>query len=392
MDFRFAKDEELWQWAVRDFATRELAPKEITKSDKVFKQTVKKMADLGFLGVGIPEDYGGDPASWLMLGILIEELAKVNAGIAYFILVNYEVASSLAAYGSDEVKHEWLSRLVRGEKIGCYCVTEPAAGTDFGAIIAKASKNQNEYQITGEKCPVSFGMDADIALVLLRTSPDGKDGITALAIPLDLSGISRFPGANMGLFVSAPALLRFEEVTVPATYRIGEEGGGFRLNADTGISSCANQIFSGMISLAMADTASNLAIQYSKQRHAFGNPIAKFEGISNKIAEDLTLIEAGRWLCYRALSLRDRGLSNVKEAAMCGWWCPKIAYQAIANSLLVHGHAGYCDDHPIQQMLRDTVGFEMISGTEQMLKLIISHEAIGPTGVPDAVLKQIGGL
>jgi cyclohexanecarboxyl-CoA dehydrogenase len=392
MDFRFSKDEELWQWAVRDFAARELAPKEITKSDQVFRETVKKMGDLGFLGVGIPEEYGGDPASWVMLGMLIEELARVNAGIAYFMLVNYEVAFSLASYGSNDVKEEWLSSLLRGDKIGCYCVTEPSAGTDFGAIMATASKEGNRYLVTGEKGPVSFGMDADVALTFLRTTPDEKEGVTAMAIPLGLPGVSRFAGANVGLFVAAPASLKFDGVSIPETCRVGEQGSGFQVNATTGLSSCANQVLSGMISLAVADAASKLAIQYSKERYAFGSPIAKFEAISNKIAEDLTLLEAGRWLCYRALSLQDQKVSNAKEAAMCGWWCPKIAYQAIQNSLLIHGHAGYCDDHPIQQMLRDIVGFEMISGTEQILKLIISHEAIGPTGVPDAVLKQIGNL
>jgi cyclohexanecarboxyl-CoA dehydrogenase len=390
MDFRFSKDEELWQWAVKDFADREIAPKEITKSDHIFRETVKKMGDLGFLGVGIPEEYGGDPASWVMLGILIEELARVNAGIAYFMLVSHEVASSLASHGSDEVKQEWLSSLLRGDKIGCYCVTEPSAGTDFGTITSTASKNGDRYLVTGEKGPVSFGMDADVALTFLRTAPDGKEGVTAMAIPLGLPGISRLAGSNMGLFVAMPASLRFDRVSIPVTYRIGEEGSGFRVNATTGLFSCANQILSGMISLAVAQAASKLAIQYSKERYAFGSPIAKFEAISNKIAEDLTLLEAGRWLCYRALSLKDQEVPNAKEAAMCGWWCPKIAYQAIQNSLLIHGHAGYCDDHPIQQMLRDIVGFEMISGTEQMLKLIISHEAIGPTGVPDVVLNQIG--
>jgi cyclohexanecarboxyl-CoA dehydrogenase len=350
------------------------------------------MGDLGFLGVGIPEEDGGDPASWVMLGMLIEELARVNAGIAYFVLVNYEVAISLASYGSDDVKQKWLSSLLRGDKIGCYCVTEPVAGTDFSAITTTASKNGDQYLVTGEKGPVSFGMDADVALTFLRTAPDGKEGITAMAIPLGFPGVSRFAETNMGLLVSTPASLKFDGVSIPETHRVGEQGSGFQINVTTGLSSSANRVLSGLISLAVADTASKLAIQYSKERYAFGNPIAKFEAISNKIAEDLTLLEAGRWLCYRALSMQDQGILNTKEAAMCGWWCPKIAYQAIQNSLLIHGHAGYCDDHPIQQMLRDIVGFEIISGTEQMLKLIISHEAIGPSGVPDVVLEQIGNL
>jgi len=392
MDIRFSKDEELWQWAVRDFATRELAPKEIAKSDQIFKETVKKMGGLGFLGVGIPEEDGGDPASWVMLGMLIEELARVNAGIAYFVLVNYEVAISLARYGNSDVRQKWLPGLLSGDKIGCYCITEPIAGTDLSAIKTTASKDGDQYLVTGEKSPVSFGMDADVALTFLRTAQDGEKGLTVMAIPLELPGVSRLASTNMGLLVSMPASLKFDEVSIPKTYRVGEQGSGLQVNAATGLSSSANRVLSSLISLAVADTASKLAIQYSKERYAFGSPIAKFEAISNKIAEDLTLLEAGRWLCYRVLSMQDQGMSNTKEAAMCGWWCPKVAYQTIQNSLLIHGHAGYCDDHPIQQMLRDVVGFEIISGTEQMLKLIISHEAIGPSGVPDVVLERIGNL
>jgi len=307
-------------------------------------------------------------------------------------LINYQVASSLAMYGSDEVKQKWLPGLLTGDKMGCYGVTESTAGIDFGGITVTAVGDGESYLVSGEKSPVSFGMEADLMLSFTRTTQTGKNTITAMVIPLGLPGVKRFTVSNMGLFLATPASLTFDAVSIPMSYRIGEEGNGYQINTSVGLLSSANQVLSAVISLAIADTALKLAIKYSRERYAFGNPIGKFEAISNKIAEDLTLLEAGRWLCYRALSLKDQGNSNTKEAAMCGWWCPKIAYQAIQNSLLIHGHAGYCDDHPMQQMLRDVVGFEIISGTEQMLKLIISHETIGPTGVPDVVLKQIGGI
>jgi cyclohexanecarboxyl-CoA dehydrogenase len=155
-----------------------------------------------------------------------------------------------------------------------------------------------------------------------------------------------------------------------------------------GFSSDFHQIISGLISLGTAQAAMRLAIAYSKQRVAFGSPIAKFEAISEKVAEDATLIEAARWLCYRALALKDQGLLNTKEAAMCGWWCPKVAFQTIENALLIHGHTGYSDDLPLQQMLRDIVAFEMISGTENILKLMVSHKTIGSVAVPDHLSDQ----
>jgi cyclohexanecarboxyl-CoA dehydrogenase len=234
-------------------------------------------------------------------------------------------------------------------------------------------------------------MAADIALSLVRTDSDGIKGLTAMLIPLDTPDVKRLPVSTTGLLLSAPALLRFEGTKVPLKYRIGSEGEGFRVNAATGLFGNLGRIISGLISLGVAQTAMRLAIRYSRERSAFGRPLAKFEALSNKMAEDLTFLEAGRWLCYRALSLKDRGLPHTKEAAMCGWWCPRTAYQTIQDSLLIHGHAGYCDDHPFQQMLRDIVAFEMVSGTEQMLKLIVSHEAIGPIAVPDGLTGYIGG-
>jgi cyclohexanecarboxyl-CoA dehydrogenase len=146
---------------------------------------------------------------------------------------------------------------------------------------------------------------------------------------------------------------------------------------------------SGLISLGAAQAAMRLAISYSKQRVAFGRPIAQFEAISEKIAENTTFLEATRWLGYRALALKDQGLSNTKEAAMCGWWCPKVAFQVIEAALLIHGHTGYSDDLPLQQMLRDIVAFEMIAGTEGILKQRIAQKVIGNIAVPDVMTDSI---
>jgi len=390
MSFNFTKDDQLWQWAVKDFADREIAPKEIVRFDPVFRATIRKMGELGFFGVKLPEQYGGDPASWVMLGILMEELARVNVGLAYYALVTHEAANCLATYGNDELKEEWLPGLISGSTIPCISAAEPDAGVDVGAIESKADKEGDQYVIRGEKSPVSFGMEADLGLFFFRTAPGTNQGITAVALPLFLAGVGRMPVINMGLPSSAPASLTFDGARISTKYRVGEEGKGLEINKGAGTLSAINQIMSGLISLGVAQTAVKGAIQYSKERFAFGKPIGKLEGISGKIAEDLTMLEAGKWLCYRALALKDQQAPHDMEAAMCGWWCPKISCQAIQDSLLIHGHPGFCDEHPFQQMLRDVVGFEIISGTEQMLKLIISHEAIGQVGVPDAVLGRIG--
>jgi cyclohexanecarboxyl-CoA dehydrogenase len=233
-------------------------------------------------------------------------------------------------------------------------------------------------------------MQADVALLFAKTDPERRTtGITAFLVPLGLSGIMKSAIKNMGLFPLAPCSFTIDNACIPAKYRVGDEGEGFRLLTNMGFSSDFHQIISGLISLGAAQTAMRLAISYSKQRVAFGRPLAKFEAISEKIAEDVTFLEAARWLCYRALALKDQGLSNAKEAAMCGWWCPKLAFQVIENALLIHGHAGYSHDFPFQQMLRDVIAFEIIAGSEQILKLTIAQKVVGEIAVPDSMASNI---
>lgn len=390
MDFKFSEEEELWQWAVKDFAERELAKQELITLDYVPVDVLQKMGELGFFSVKIPEEYGGNPGTWVMMGILAEEMAKTNIPIAYMTMVSYEISLSLARYGTEDAKEKWLRGFVKGNKRGCISITESDSGVNVGAIKTEAVRKRDSYFIRGEKTPVSFGMEADVALLFAKTDPERRTaGITAFLVPLDLSGITKSEIKNMGLFPLAPCSFTIDNVCIPAKYRIGDEGEGFQILTNMGSSSDFHQIISGLISLGAAQTAMRLAISHSKQRVAFGQPLAKFEAISGKIAEDATLIEAARWLCYRALALKDQGLSDAKEAAMCGWWCPKIAFQVIEDALLIHGHAGYSNDHPFQQMLRDVIAFEIIAGSEQILKLTIAQRIIGRIAIPDGMADDI---
>jgi cyclohexanecarboxyl-CoA dehydrogenase len=175
----------------------------------------------------------------------------------------------------------------------------------------------------------------------------------------------------------------FDGVRIPNEYQVGKEGEGLHINKELGLSSDFFKIFSGLICLGVAQAALSLAITHAKNRMAFGRPIAQFQAISSKIAEATTMIELGRWLCYRALWLKDQGSTPSKEAAMCSYWCPKSACKIIEDSLLIHGHAGYSDDYPLQQMLRDVVAFEMIGGTEEAMKLIIAQKVTGKRAIPD---------
>jgi cyclohexanecarboxyl-CoA dehydrogenase len=386
MEFKFSKKEELLQWAVNDFAEKELTDKALVTLDHVPKDIIKKMGDLGFFGLKIPEKYNGKPATWVMIGILAEEISKANIAFAYLVMLSYEVSLLLVAYGTEEAKEEWLCNLAKGNKLGCLSATESYSGSDISAIETKAIRDQDFYLISGEKKPISFGLQADVAVLFVKDDSE-TEGISSFLVPVDSPGITKSSIKNMGMFPSAPASFILDKVRVSIKYRIGEDGQGSSIHENLGIMSDFHQVMSGLISLGAAQTAMRLAISYSKQRIAFGHPIGKFEAISEKIAEDATLIEAAKWLCYRALALKDQGRSNAKEAAMCGWWCPKVAFQVIEDALLIHGHTGYSDDLPLQQMLRDIVAFEMIAGTEQILKQKTAQKVIGRIAVPDVMSK-----
>ena len=386
MEFEFTKEERITKKAVSNFAQNELADQKIDTMDHLPMDTIKMMGSLGFLGLMIPEEYGGVPSNWVGLGIVTEEIAKRSLAMAYLIMLTCAGGLLLATHGTEEVKEKWLPGLCKGSKMGCISVTEPDCGSDFYEIKTRATRDGNFYLLSGEKSPVSFGTQADFVILFAKTDLEaGAKGLTAFLVPLDLPGITKTNTTNMGLISAPSAHLMFDGVRIPIEYQIGKEGEGFDINTSFGLSSDFFRIFSGLIPLGLAQNALSLAITHAKNRVAFGRPIAQFQAISGKIAEDTTLIEMGKWLCYRALWLKDQGSTPTRESAMCSWWCPKSAYQIIEDALLIHGHAGYSDDYPFQQMLRDVIAFEMIGGTEEANKLIIARRVIGKGAIPEGL-------
>ncbi|MBI5446197.1 MAG: acyl-CoA dehydrogenase family protein [Deltaproteobacteria bacterium] len=381
MDFSFSEDEDLLQWAIKDFADREVAPKTPDQLKASFRSIVRAMGQLGYLSFRVPDDYGGNSCNLDSLVLLAEGFARVSVPLAHFVATTYQLTLSLARYGTEATKQTWLAPLLGGERLGALAATESAAGVDFGAGLSQAERDGQGYAVTGTKAPVSFGLEADVALTFA--------GGHAFVVPLDLPGIERSPWRGSGLALAAPAALTFRRVAVPSDALLSREGDGARIHREVGVGSDFRRVITALIALGAAQTALKSAVRYGKERQAFGQPIGKFEGVSEKIAEDATLVEAGRWLCYRALFLMDREKPAAKEAAMCGWWCPRVAYKTLQDTLLTHGHAGFSDDYPFEQMWRDIVGLELISGTEAMLKLAISRELSGRAGVPDPVYPSL---
>jgi cyclohexanecarboxyl-CoA dehydrogenase len=334
---------------------------------------------MGYFGIQAPERYGGNPLDWVSTGLVMEEFARFD--VAASVLLHHAVASiHLITRGSEELQEEWIPPLVRGEKIGAFLITEPECGSDSAAIKTRAVRDGDTYIINGEKTSITYGTQADVGILVAKTDPaKGARGITAFLVTPHLPGIGISLFQDMGWKPMERCSFFFDGVRIPAKNRIGQEGEGFT-TVMQGFDFL--RVLLSLEVLGMARTALEMAMDYAKQRIAFGRPIAKFEGISFKIAEAATYLDAARMLCYRALWLRDQGRQHTKESAMCKWFCPQVAVRIIHDSLLIHGHFGYAEDYPIQQYLRDAIGFELADGSAEIMKVIIARELLGREFLP----------
>jgi len=234
--------------------------------------------------------------------------------------------------------------------------------------------------MTGEKSGISLGMVAHAAIVFARTDPGSRArGVTAFLVPLDLPGVSRSALRDLGSRLVGRAVLSFDHVRIPASHRLGPEGAGFH-QVMRGFD--FNRVIIALACLGTAQVALEETMAYVKERRAFGQPLARYEGVSFPIAEAATQIEAARWLCYRALWLADRGEPHTKESAMVKWWAPKLSVDVIHQCLLLHGHYGYTDELPFEQRLRDVIGLEIGDGTPEVMKLVVARELMGRESLP----------
>ncbi len=379
--FGFSEEQEMFRRMVRDFARRELAPgaKERAKQNFIPPEILKRTGEVGLLAPNLPAKYGGQDADLISLGISVEEIAKVDFNLPLAIVTLHGAALALES-STEDMRQEWLPPLVRGEQITCCCLTEPEAGSDAANIKMRAVREDDSYLLSGEKTSITLGLQADTAYVFAKTDPSAKArGVTCFWVPLDYPGIERSAFPDMGWLPLGRASIIMDEVRIPLRFRIGEEGEGFYKIMKTFDNF---RVLLALISLGAAQSSVEEAISYAKERTAFGRPIAKFEGVSFKIAEAVTNIEAARLLCYRALWLGDQGIPHTKESAMCKWFCPQVAVRAIHDALLIHGHVGYSANFPLEQRLRDAVGMEIADGTAEIMKIIISREILGREFLP----------
>ena len=379
--FGFSEEQEMFRREVRNFAQRELAPgaKERAKEEgtpEIAHEWARRIADAGLAGLGVPPKYGGQGADWVAIGIAVEEMSKADMNLGATPVLPALVTRAMALGGcSEELQQKYLPAMAKGEFLVCLVISEPHCGSDAAELRTRAVRDGDYYTINGEKTSISGSMSSDAGFLFAKTDPAARArGVTSFLVPFDLPGVSRSRIRDMGWIGVTCASIFLDDVRLPADHRLSEEGKGFYMMMGT---FDVLRVFLALAVLGGAQTSLEDAINYAKQRTAFGQPIARFEGISFKIAEHATWLEAARLLCYRALWLADQGLPHTKEAAMSKWLAPVVAVNAIHDSLLIHGHVGYSEEYPIEQRLRDAIGFEMADGTAQIMKMIIARELMG---------------
>jgi cyclohexanecarboxyl-CoA dehydrogenase len=382
MDLAFSPEQDELVRTLRQFARRELAPHSAQwdRTGEFPWEAWRRMGELGLLGLRVPAAYGGQEADFLTFGIAMEEIGRGDFSCTYGIQLAGLAGEILGRSGSEAIKTRWLPPTASGEAVVALALTEPGAGSDAANLACRAERDGDGYVITGEKSGISLGMAAQAAIVFARTDPAGRArGVTAFLVPLDRPGVSRSPLRDMGTRAIGRAVLAFDQVRLPASHRLGEEGTGF-YQVMQGFD--YNRIGIALACLGVAQQSVEETMVYVKERRAFGRALARFEGVSFAIAEAATHLEACRWLCYRALWLADQGRPYTKESAMTKWWGPRLAVDTIHQCLLLHGHYGYTDELPFEQRMRDVIGLEIGDGAAEVMKMVVARELMGRESLP----------
>jgi cyclohexanecarboxyl-CoA dehydrogenase len=365
----------------RRFATERVAPGYARREQDACldAELTREMGRLGLIAPELPEDLGGVGLAGVASGIVMEAIAAADLNVAYAQLLGSLCGKIIAGNADTDLAREWVGRICRGESLVALGLTEPHAGSDASQARVRAEADGNHYVISGEKTSISACTQADAIVLFARTGAPGSGagGMTALLVPLDDPNVRKTVFHDVGSGAVGRGSLFFDGVRVPADYRLGPEGQGFR-EVMQGFDYSRALIGLQVVGPARASLDETWA--YTAERQAFGQPLARHQGVSFELADAEARLEAARLLCYKTLSLRDAGLPHTQEAAMAKYLAPKTAFEVIHQCLLTHGHAGYSDDYPHQQRLRDVMGLEIGDGTAQIMKLIIARQKL-PRGV-----------
>ena len=380
-DVYFSEEHTMLQEMVREFAKNEVEPlaQELDEKGEFPYKSVKKMAELGLMGIPLEEKYGGTGMDTLALVIAIEELGKVCCSTAATLMAHTSLGTvPIDMFGTDEQKEKYLPGLAKGEKIGAFGLTEPNAGSDAGNTQTRAVVDGDYYIVNGEK---SFCTNAGVSSVLIFTAMiienDEKKGISAFVVDSDSKGISfNEPEKKMGWCASDTRSIFFQDLRIHKSSILGDPEKGFKQFLQTLTS---GRITIGALSIGTAQGAFNKAVGYSKEREAFGKSINNFQGISFKLADMATQIEAARHLVYHAAWKKDQGYSVIREASMAKLFSSEVAMKITTEAIQVFGGYGYIKEYDVERFFRDAKILEIGEGTSEIQRLLISREIMNTT-------------
>jgi butyryl-CoA dehydrogenase len=372
------EEQQLLQRSVREFAEAEVKPhaKEIDETGRFPRDTFEKAAQLGLTGVAVPENYGGAGMDHVSYAIVIEEISRVCASTGTILSVqNSLYCDPILRFGTDEQKQKFLVPYARGEKIGCYALTEPQAGSNAAALRTKAERKGDAYVINGTKAWITNGGAADAALVYVNTQPEkGEKGITALIVEKGTRGFAvGKEEKKLGVHATACTELSFADCEVPVGNRIGNEGEGYKIALST--------LDGGRIGIAaqatgIAQGAFEAALSYAQQRQAFGHPIADFQAIQFMLADMATELDAARLLARRAAWKQDSGARFTMEASIAKLFASEMSTRVTHKAIQIHGGYGYSREYPVERNYRDARITEIYEGTSEIQRLVISASVL----------------
>ncbi|MDC6390989.1 acyl-CoA dehydrogenase [Maribacter sp. PR1] len=379
MNFKLSEEQELIKQAARDFAKNELLPGVIDRDEKQEfpKDEVKKMGELGFLGMMVDPKYNGSGLDTLSYVLVMEELSKVDASSSVIVSVNNSlVCWGIEKFGTDEQKEKYLKKLATGEIIGAFCLSEPEAGSDATSQKTTAIDKGDHYVLNGTKNWITNGGTAAVYLVIAQTDKDKKHrGINALIVEKGMDGFEVGPKENkLGIRGSDTHSLIFNDVKVPKENRIGEDGFGFKFAMKT---LAGGRIGIAAQALGIAAGAYELALKYSKERKAFGTEISNHQAIAFKLADMHTQIQAARLLVYQAAKDKDNGDNYDLSGAMAKLYASQVAMETTVEAVQIHGGNGFVKDYHVERLMRDAKITQIYEGTSEIQKIVISRSIIG---------------
>lgn len=369
-------EQKMVQEMMRDYSQNKLKPTaaERDKTSRFPAQELKELCALGALGMTVSEQWGGAGMDYVSLVVAIEEIAAGDGAISTIVSVQNSLPCGITQrYGTEQQKQQYLSKLATGEMLGCFCLTEPQAGSDASALMCQAVRDGDEWVINGTKQFITTGKYADVALVFAVTDKAaGKKGISCFLVPTSTEGyiVSRLE-EKMGQHCSDTATIIFDNCRIPADHLLGKEGDGYKIalsNLESGRIGIAAQC------IGMARAALDAAIEYANERQAFGVNIVEHQAVAFRLADMATQIEAARQLIFHAATLKDANLACLKEASMAKLFASTMAERVCSDAIQIHGGYGYVSDFPVERIYRDVRVSQIYEGASDIQRLVIARE------------------